>query len=203
MRKWMVPVVTLSSLALLAACGETSTQRTGTGAAGGALAGAVVGGPVGAVVGGGVGAVAGANRDKIDQGTDKAADATREKVAETADKIEGERQPTSARSADRTAGPALSNAEVKDAQTVLKNIGLYDGSIDGIYGPRTREAVGDFQAQNDLPKSGRLDAPTREKLHQQASAGSSTSPSGTAPSRAAPSSDTMPGGQPAQPQQSQ
>jgi hypothetical protein len=38
MRKWMVPVVTLSSLALLAACGETSTQRTGTGAAGGAVA---------------------------------------------------------------------------------------------------------------------------------------------------------------------
>ncbi len=193
MRKWMVPVVTLSSLALLAACGETSTQRTGTGAAGGAVAGAVVGGPVGAVVGGGVGAVAGANRDKIDQGTDKAADATKEKVAETSDKIEGKRQATSARSADRTAGPALSNAEVKDAQTVLKNIGLYDGSIDGIYGPRTRKAVGDFQAQNDLPKSGRLDAPTREKLQQQASAPSGT----TAPSR------TAPGTRPTAPQQTQ
>lgn len=188
MRKWMVPVVTLSSLALLAACGETSTQRTGTGAAGGALAGAVVGGPVGAVVGGGVGAVAGANRDKIDQGTDKAADATKEKVAEASDKIEGKRQATAARSADRTAGPALSKPEVKDAQTVLKNMGLYDGAIDGIYGAKTRRAVSDFQAQNDLPKTGTLNAPTREKLQQHASA---------APAR------TAPGSQPAVPTQSQ
>jgi peptidoglycan hydrolase-like protein with peptidoglycan-binding domain len=77
-------------------------------------------------------------------------------------------------------------------------MGLYDGAIDGIYGPKTRKAVNDFQAQSDLPKSGRLDAATREKLQQHASAAGTA-----APSRTAPSSGSMPGGEPAQPQQSQ
>lgn len=168
MRKWMIPLVGVSVIALTA-CGETTAQRTGTGAAGGAVAGAVVGGPVGAVVGAGVGAAAGANREKIDEKTDQAADATKKKVAQTSDKIEAKMDgQDTARSADRVAGPT--NAEVKDAQTALKDIGLYDGAVDGIYGRKTISAVSEFQAKNDLPRTGTLTERTQTTLKQVASA---------------------------------
>jgi Putative peptidoglycan binding domain/YMGG-like Gly-zipper len=194
MRKWMVPLVGVSVIAL-AACGETSAQRTGTGAAGGAVAGAVVGGPVGAVVGAGVGAVAGANRDKIDDKTDKAADATKEKVAEASDKIEAKMDDKdTARSADRVAGPT--NAQVKDAQVALKDAGLYDGRIDGIYGKKTIKAVAAFQAKNDLPRTGTLTESTQAKLKQVASADGMTEKSGT---MSGGTSATMPETQPAPP----
>ena len=172
MRKWMIPLIGVSVIAL-SACGETSAQRTGTGAAGGAVAGAVVGGPVGAVVGAGVGAVAGANREKIDEKTDQAAKETKETVAEASEKVEGKMDGDSAsndsmRSADRVPGP--SNADVKDAQMALKDLGLYDGAIDGIYGKKTIRAVNSFQADNDLPKTGTLTERTQTKLQQVASA---------------------------------
>jgi len=207
MRKWLIPLV---SVAALAACGETSEQRTTTGAVGGGVAGAVVGGPVGAVVGAGVGAVAGANREKIDEGTDKAADATKEKVAEASDKIDAKMEKTTARSADRVAGPT--NVQVKNAQVALQDIGLYDGKIDGIYGRRTIKAVAEFQAKNDLPRTGTLTERTRDKLQQVASAGdmkksqdtmrdrtgSSTMQSpGTEPAATRQESETTPGNQPA------
>lgn len=65
MRKIQKSLVIVSALALLAACGETTSDRAlsgaGIGAGVGAVTGAVVGGsPVtGAVVGGAVGAAAG------------------------------------------------------------------------------------------------------------------------------------------------
>lgn len=174
MRKWMIPLVGVSAIALTA-CGETTAQRTGTGAAGGAVAGAVVGGPVGAVVGAGVGAAAGANREKIDETTDQAADATKEEVAEASDKIEDKMEGDGAgkdrmRSADRVPGPT--NADVRDAQVALKDLGLYDGAIDGIYGKKTIRAVNSFQANNDLPRTGTLTERTQTKLQQVASADS-------------------------------
>lgn len=164
MYRFIVPVV---GLAVLAACGETQTQRTATGATGGAVAGAVVGGPVGAVVGAGVGGVAGANREKIDEGTDKAADATREKVAEATDSDKAMSQSTRMRSADRT---SPTNAEVKHAQTALQKMDLYEGRIDGIYGPRTVNAVRQFQSLHGLAPTGTLNAQTRDELQQQAAA---------------------------------
>jgi len=200
MRKWMIPLVGVSVIAL-SACGETSAQRTGTGAAGGAVAGAVVGGPVGAVVGAGVGAVAGANRDKIDDKTDKAAEQTKETVAEASDKIEAKvdgKDTDTARSADRMAGPT--NADVKDAQTALKDIGLYDGKVDGIYGTKTIRAVSTFQAKNDLPRTGTLTERTRTKLQQVASADGMKEKSGTMPSSTSttPTTGTAPAAAPSE-----
>lgn len=168
MQKLIIPIV---SLAVLAACGETTTQRTTTGATGGAVAGAVVGGPVGAVVGAGVGAVAGANREKIDEGTDKATDATKEKVAEATDSNKSDAKSTRMRSADRT-GPT--NAQVERAQTALRKIELYDGKVDGIYGPQTIKAVRQFQSVHGLAQTGTLNGKTREELQQQASAADKT-----------------------------
>ena len=196
MRKWMVPLVSVSVIAL-AACGETTAQRTGTGAVGGGVAGAVVGGPVGAVVGAGIGAAAGANREKVDEKTDQAADATKEKVAEASDKIEAKMdEKDTARSADRIAGPT--NAQVRDAQASLKDIELYDGKIDGIYGKKTIRAVSAFQAKNDLPHTGTLTERTRTKLQKVASAdgmkdNQKTMPStGTAPTAAPSETHTSP-----------
>ena len=197
MRTWLIPML---GLAVLAGCGETKEQRATTGAVGGGVAGAVVGGPVGAVAGAGIGAAAGANREKVDAGTDKATDATREKIADATDRSGS--KAASARSADRVAGPGPTNDEVKQAQTVLRDMGLYDGKIDGIYGRKTVAAVGKFQEQNDLPRTRTLNAPTQEKLQQQASAGGGAggaSGSGTGGSRVdpqAPSGQGAPGGQP-------
>lgn len=176
MRKWLIPVL---SLAALTACGETTEQRATTGAVGGGAAGAVVGGPVGAVAGAGIGAVAGANREKVDEGTDKATDAAREKVAAATDRSGP--QATTARSADRVGGPNLTKKEVRDAQTVLQEMGLYDGKVDGIYGRKTTAAVGKFQEQNDLPHTGTLNRPTQEKLQQQASAAGQSRDQGSTP----------------------
>lgn len=69
-------VLILSATALLAACGETKTDRAMSGAAigagAGAVGGAIVGGSVagGALVGGAVGAAAGAltDKDNVDLG---------------------------------------------------------------------------------------------------------------------------------------
>ena len=197
MRTWLIPML---GLAVLAGCGETTGQRATTGAVGGGAAGAVVGGPVGAVAGAGIGAVAGANREKVDEGTNRATGATREKIAQATDRSGS--KATTARSADRVAGPGPTNDEVKQAQTVLRDMGLYDGKVDGIYGRKTIAAVGKFQEQNNLPRTNTLNAPTQEKLQQQASSGGGTggssgsSTGGTRVSPQSPSGQGTPGGQP-------
>jgi murein L,D-transpeptidase YcbB/YkuD len=44
----------------------------------------------------------------------------------------------------------------KDVQIALKNAGLYKGKIDGDIGPKTREAISEFQEQNDLTVDGKV-----------------------------------------------
>ena len=51
-------------------------------------------------------------------------------------------------------------------QTRLRNLGFGCGDIDGVLGPRTLGALGDFQEQYDLTVTNELDDPTREKLRQ-------------------------------------
>jgi peptidoglycan hydrolase-like protein with peptidoglycan-binding domain len=46
----------------------------------------------------------------------------------------------------------------------LKNQGQYRGPIDGIMGPRTRQAVREFQKVNGLEQTGTLDQETMQKL---------------------------------------
>lgn len=50
-------------------------------------------------------------------------------------------------------------------QEILKDEGYYLGKIDGNYGPRTARAVREFQEDNDLPITGRVDAATRAVLN--------------------------------------
>ena len=67
-------------------------------------------------------------------------------------------------------------SEVRTIQTKLKNWGYYDGSVDGIYGSQTAEAVKYFQRSNGLSADGIVGAATR-KGRGQPSAGTSGSQS--------------------------
>ena len=67
-------------------------------------------------------------------------------------------------------------SEVRTIQTKLKNWGYYDGSVDGIYGSQTAEAVKYFQRSNGLSADGIVGAATR-KARGRPSAGTSGSQS--------------------------
>ena len=54
--------------------------------------------------------------------------------------------------------------DVKKAQEALKNKGHDPGSMDGIMGPQTRQAIKAFQSANGLKATGRLDNETAQKL---------------------------------------
>lgn len=49
---------------------------------------------------------------------------------------------------------ALSASQTKTVQTKLKRWGYYTGSVDGIYGPKTKAAVKLFQKKNGLSQDG-------------------------------------------------
>jgi peptidoglycan hydrolase-like protein with peptidoglycan-binding domain len=80
----------------------------------------------------------------------------------------GTRSSESASTASaRDRSGAASKDELRQAQTELKSMGLYDGEVDGIWGPRTRAAVGKFQQQHNLPQTYALDSRTRQQLQSQ------------------------------------
>jgi peptidoglycan hydrolase-like protein with peptidoglycan-binding domain len=57
-----------------------------------------------------------------------------------------------------------SSDAIRDTQQVLKNKGLYDGPVDGIYGRKTRLAVRSYQEKQNLNVDGRLDPQTLDSL---------------------------------------
>lgn len=54
--------------------------------------------------------------------------------------------------------------DVKQVQQALRNKGYYNGPIDGIPGDKTRSGVKEFQQDEDLPATGRINAATLERL---------------------------------------
>ena len=54
--------------------------------------------------------------------------------------------------------------QIRSAQQALQGNGMNPGAIDGIMGPRTQQAVRDYQKQQNLPQTGQLDAATLQKL---------------------------------------
>ena len=67
------------------------------------------------------------------------------------------------RSADMQSSPGA-QAHVRAAQEKLKEKGYDPGPIDGIWGPRTAAAVGEFQRKENLTVTSRLDSNTLGKL---------------------------------------
>jgi peptidoglycan hydrolase-like protein with peptidoglycan-binding domain len=138
MRIAVFGVVALSLLT--AACGSDESQRAATGGLTGVGVGAAVGGPVGAVVGGVVGAGGGA---ALPEGADTVAENALHK---------------------KQAAGSSHMQQVKQAQTELQREGLYDGKIDGIVGPKTKQALTAFQQREGLQQTARLDRDTRQRL---------------------------------------
>ena len=52
----------------------------------------------------------------------------------------------------------------RNVQQALKNVGLYEGNIDGAIGPVTRRAIEAFQSRNDLVVDGKVGPKTWQKL---------------------------------------
>lgn len=52
------------------------------------------------------------------------------------------------------ATPAIGNQDIADLQEKLKAMGFFDGIVDGYYGPRTADAIRDFEARFNLPRTG-------------------------------------------------
>jgi peptidoglycan hydrolase-like protein with peptidoglycan-binding domain len=59
---------------------------------------------------------------------------------------------------------AQGSEPVRQAQQALKDKGFDPGPIDGKYGPQTREAVRNYQKQNNIVANGRLGGDTYESL---------------------------------------
>ena len=59
---------------------------------------------------------------------------------------------------------AADSATVQAVQTRLSNLGYYNGPIDGIFGPSTRDAVAKYQIANQLDVTGNLSADTLQSL---------------------------------------
>ena len=58
----------------------------------------------------------------------------------------------------------LQKPTIEDIQQALKNAGFYQAEVDGILGPKTKEAIKNFQAQNNLTIDGKVGPKTWQKL---------------------------------------
>lgn len=58
----------------------------------------------------------------------------------------------------------LSKDDIRWAQVELHTIGLYNGSLDGITGTETKQALLEFQKSNGLERTARLDQHTADAL---------------------------------------
>ena len=65
----------------------------------------------------------------------------------------------------QTAPVKLSQRQVKQVQQQLKTAGLYNGAIDGKIGPKTKQAVSEFQQQNGLTQTGTVDRQTMAAMN--------------------------------------
>jgi len=68
----------------------------------------------------------------------------------------------------RVLRPGDEGDEVKSVQQRLSTLGYYAGSIDGVYGTGTTEAVRFFQARNSLTVDGRVGPNTADRLYSAA-----------------------------------
>jgi peptidoglycan hydrolase-like protein with peptidoglycan-binding domain len=61
-------------------------------------------------------------------------------------------------------GDFIRKDDIRWAQLELRYRGLYKGSLDGVLGPKTRQALAQFQKNNSLDQTASLDAQTWETL---------------------------------------
>jgi len=101
----------------------------------------------------GAGKGVGAAVEHTGRGVTRAAKATAGALEKTAEAI-----------ADFFDGNEGDEDRVREVQRVLQQKGYYSGPIDGIVGPKTRSGVREFQRDEELPVTGKVDAKTAERL---------------------------------------
>jgi peptidoglycan hydrolase-like protein with peptidoglycan-binding domain len=74
--------------------------------------------------------------------------------------------PTAGGTEPASPRPALVRNPTADVQERLQQLGLYNGDIDGKWGPQTRGAVVEFQRSHGLRPTGTLDVATIARLRQ-------------------------------------
>jgi hypothetical protein len=158
---------------LVAACGTNTSDRVGGGAAAGAATGATVGavgGPVGVLGGAAIGAGAGAATGALT--TPEQVNLGRPVWNDPEVRVGG-RSPASGSSASSSgssysggsvsSGGGRSSSNVREVQQALNSRGA-NVSVDGVMGPQTRNALMDFQRQNNIDATGRVDQRTASAL---------------------------------------
>ncbi|HET7558430.1 MAG TPA: peptidoglycan-binding protein [Limnochordia bacterium] len=60
--------------------------------------------------------------------------------------------------------PPLSGLDVSELQSRLQTLGFYQGAVDGVFGPGTRNAVAQFQAGEGVPATGQVTDATWDLL---------------------------------------
>jgi len=71
---------------------------------------------------------------------------------------------TSTKSPTQNTGSTAAKETLKKSQTILKQMGLYEGKIDGIYGKLTSAAVKEFQKKYGMESNGVVDKTTEAKI---------------------------------------
>jgi peptidoglycan hydrolase-like protein with peptidoglycan-binding domain len=69
----------------------------------------------------------------------------------------------------------LSKDDVRWAQVELRDLGLYNDSLDGVVGPETKRALAEFQKTNGLKQTATLDQQTADALIGNAGIGQGSS----------------------------
>ena len=150
--RWMISGTLAAMLATTAACSDMNDQQQravsggAIGAGGGALFGWLVGGNplIGALVGGAGGAAVGALTSK-DQGKDQGKD------QDSSDHTAAHK----ASSADSSQASAERSQLTKSVQSGLAKLGYDPGPADGVLGPKTRDAIREYEQRNSLPVDGK------------------------------------------------
>jgi peptidoglycan hydrolase-like protein with peptidoglycan-binding domain len=97
-------------------------------------------------------------------------------------------QGQSAAASAPAASVSKGDPQLASIQSMLQRLGLYDGAIDGLYGPRTRAAIESFETAQGLPTTGKPSYALMGKLGLTAtvSPGDAGQPSGAQVVNAAP-----------------
>jgi hypothetical protein len=99
---------------------------------------------------------------------------------------QGQQQPGE----QSTAPVKVSRQQVRQIQEQLKTQGLYKGRVDGMMGPETKQAIQQFQQQNNLQATGTLDQQTLAALTSGTNGQGSNMTPGTQPSNTGANNET-------------
>jgi peptidoglycan hydrolase-like protein with peptidoglycan-binding domain len=101
------------------------------------------------------------------------------------------RKSRSARSGGKDVMAMAGDEKVKAVQQALKDKGHHPGTVDGRMGPKTQQALRDFQKAHGMQATGELDAKTMHSLGVEVSTTSSAESTGSASPASGSTTDTL------------